>query len=88
VTRSVLAFIVAGWLMVASMAPAYCTSGDQPQDAFQQARLEMVDAQPGDVLDTWADCSDLERDFAYRPDTPLAKGISNFTQWFREYYRS
>jgi UDP-glucuronate 4-epimerase len=53
-----------------------------------KARLEMVDAQPGDVLDTWADCSDLERDFAYRPDTPLAKGISNFTQWFREYYRA
>jgi UDP-glucuronate 4-epimerase len=53
-----------------------------------KARLEMVDAQPGDVLDTWADCSDLERDFAYRPATPLAQGISNFTRWFREYYRA
>jgi protein-L-isoaspartate(D-aspartate) O-methyltransferase len=42
VARSVLAFIVAGWLMVASMAPADCTSGDPPQDAFRQARLAMV----------------------------------------------
>jgi protein-L-isoaspartate(D-aspartate) O-methyltransferase len=42
VARSALAFIVAGWLMVASMAPADCTFGDPPQDAFRQARLAMV----------------------------------------------
>jgi len=34
--------MVAGWLMVASMAPADCTPGDPPQDAFGQARLAMV----------------------------------------------
>ena len=34
--------MVAGWLMVASMAPADCTSGSPPQDAFQRARLAMV----------------------------------------------
>jgi protein-L-isoaspartate(D-aspartate) O-methyltransferase len=42
VARSVLAFIVAGWLMVASMAPADCTPGDPQQDAFQRVRLAMV----------------------------------------------
>jgi protein-L-isoaspartate(D-aspartate) O-methyltransferase len=42
VVRSNTAFIVAGWLMVASMAPADCTPGDPRQDAFRGARLAMV----------------------------------------------
>jgi protein-L-isoaspartate(D-aspartate) O-methyltransferase len=42
VARSVLAFSVAGWLMVAWMAPADCTPGDFPQDAFERARRAMV----------------------------------------------
>lgn len=53
----------------------------------KKARLEMTDAQPGDVLDTWADCSDLERDFGYKPLTSLAHGMERFITWFREYYR-
>lgn len=50
------------------------------------ARLEMRPSQPGDVLDTWADCSDLKRDFAYHPDTALADGMQQFVNWFRGYY--
>lgn len=50
------------------------------------AQLEMLPAQPGDVQDTWADCSDLQRDFNYSPDTSLADGIQHFVAWFREYY--
>jgi protein-L-isoaspartate(D-aspartate) O-methyltransferase len=34
--------MVAGWLMVASMAPAECTFGGASQDAFERARLAMV----------------------------------------------
>jgi protein-L-isoaspartate(D-aspartate) O-methyltransferase len=45
VARSVPALIVAGSLMVASMAPADCTPGDLPQDAFERARLAMVSDQ-------------------------------------------
>ena len=52
----------------------------------KKAQLDMLPAQPGDVLDTWADCSDLERDFAYSPDTPLDEGVERFVHWFREYY--
>jgi UDP-glucuronate 4-epimerase len=51
-----------------------------------KARLEMVPAQPGDVEDTWADCSDLQRDFNYQPDTPLAMGMQKFAAWFKAYY--
>ncbi|HET6566119.1 MAG TPA: NAD-dependent epimerase/dehydratase family protein [Xanthomonadales bacterium] len=50
------------------------------------AHLEMKPAQPGDVLDTWADCSDLQRDFDYHPDTRLADGMQQFTDWFKKYY--
>ena len=34
--------MAAGWLMVASMAPADSTSGDPPQDSLTRARLAMV----------------------------------------------
>lgn len=52
----------------------------------KKARLEMMPVQPGDVLDTWADCGDLERDFGYKPDTSLDRGMARFVEWFREYY--
>jgi protein-L-isoaspartate(D-aspartate) O-methyltransferase len=37
--------MAAGWLMVASMAPADCTPGDPPQDSLTRARLAMVAGQ-------------------------------------------
>ncbi|MEJ8566653.1 NAD-dependent epimerase/dehydratase family protein [Elongatibacter sediminis] len=52
----------------------------------REGRYEKVAAQPGDVHSTWADCSDLERDYGYRPDTPLERGVADFVAWFREYY--
>jgi len=42
--------------------------------------------QPGDVPDTWADVSDLERDMGYRPNTPVKDGIARFVSWYRAYY--
>lgn len=54
----------------------------------KKALIEMADAQPGDVLDTWADCSALERDYSYSPDTPLAEGMQRFVSWFRDYYKT
>jgi len=53
-----------------------------------KAQIEMADAQPGDVLDTWADCSALERDYSYRPNTPLAEGMQRFVAWFKDYYKT
>jgi UDP-glucuronate 4-epimerase len=52
----------------------------------KKARIELADAQPGDVLDTWADCSALERDYSYRPQTQLAQGMQQFVTWFKDYY--
>jgi UDP-glucuronate 4-epimerase len=52
----------------------------------KKAQLEMLPVQAGDVLDTWADCSDLEHDYGYKPGTSLDEGIARFVQWFRSYY--
>ncbi|MFO1020589.1 MAG: NAD-dependent epimerase [Planctomycetales bacterium] len=42
--------------------------------------------QPGDVLATYADISDLQRDVGFRPDTPIESGIARFVEWYRSYY--
>ncbi len=50
-----------------------------------KARLEMLPAQPGDVAHTWADCSRLQRDFGYSPQTSLEKGMNKFVEWYKNY---
>ena len=39
--------------------------------------------QPGDVPVTYADTAPLERDFGFRPSTPLRTGLRNFAQWYK-----
>lgn len=51
------------------------------------ARKEMLPMQPGDVEKTWADVSGLEKDFGYKPKTPISIGIRNFVEWYRNYYK-
>lgn len=42
--------------------------------------------QMGDVPATWADASLLQHLTGYRPQTDYRDGISNFVEWFRDYY--
>ena len=42
--------------------------------------------QPGDVEVTFADVSELERDFGFRPSTDLREGLRKFAQWYRDFY--
>ncbi len=42
--------------------------------------------QPGDVLATFADTSDLQRDTGFRPRTPIAVGVRRFVDWFLDYH--
>ncbi len=53
-----------------------------------KARMNMLPLQPGDVPDTLADCSDLERAVGYRPATPIEEGVRRFVAWYRGYFRS
>jgi UDP-glucuronate 4-epimerase len=51
-----------------------------------QAEKELLPMQPGDVLMTWADTSDLESKINYKPHTSINDGVSNFVDWYRAYY--
>ena len=51
------------------------------------ARLDLQPMQPGDVPDTWADCTPLQRDTGYKPSTPVSEGIARFVAWYRDYYQ-
>ena len=42
--------------------------------------------QPGDVLSTSADTSDLEAAINYRPGTSIEDGLAKFVDWYRDYY--
>ncbi|MCI9313541.1 MAG: NAD-dependent epimerase [Lachnospiraceae bacterium] len=47
---------------------------------------EYLPMQPGDVYQTYADVSDLMRDYDFKPDTSIEEGLGRFVAWYREYY--
>jgi UDP-glucuronate 4-epimerase len=53
----------------------------------KEAVKEYLPMQMGDVYQTYADVSDLEADFDFKPNTPLSSGLASFVSWFREYYK-
>jgi len=53
-----------------------------------EAKKIYMDMQPGDVLRTYADVSDLERDINFKPETSIEVGIEKFVAWYQEYYQS
>ena len=52
----------------------------------KEAKKEFLPMQPGDVLRTYADVSELMKDFDFKPDTSLEKGLGEFADWFLKYY--
>lgn len=58
-----------------------------PEDYDFEAHKELVAMQPGDVPVTYADTSALERDFGFRPSTPLREGLRRFAEWYKGFYR-
>lgn len=57
-----------------------------PEDYDFEAHKELVAMQPGDVPVTYADTSALERDFGFKPHTPLREGLRKFAEWYKEFY--
>ena len=57
-----------------------------PEDYDFEAHKELVAMQPGDVPVTYADTTPLEKDFGYKPSTPLRDGLRAFAEWYRSYY--
>lgn len=62
-------------------------AGVLPADYDFEAHKELVPMQPGDVPVTYADTSALERDFGFKPNTPLRVGLRKFAEWYREFYK-
>ena len=62
------------------------SAGVLPADYDFEAHKELVPMQPGDVPVTYADTAPMERDFGFRPSTPLRDGLRAFARWYKEYY--
>lgn len=52
-----------------------------------EIKKEFLPIQPGDVVATYADVSDLERDFDYRPSTSVQEGMRRTVAWYRDFYK-
>lgn len=57
-----------------------------PKDYNFESHKELVPMQPGDVPITYADTTPLERDFGFKPNTPLRDGLRKFAEWYKEFY--
>lgn len=61
-------------------------AGVLPKDFDFESHKKLVPMQKGDVPITYADTSDLEKHFGYKPTTSLRKGLRCFCEWFKQYY--
>ena len=52
----------------------------------KEAEKIYMDMQPGDVMRTYADVSDLERDIGFKPSTSIEDGLRKFVDWYTGYY--
>ena len=50
------------------------------------AEREFLPMQKGDVYQTYADVIDLEKDFDFKPNTSLDKGLLKFVKWYKDFY--
>ncbi|MDQ2762519.1 MAG: GDP-mannose 4,6-dehydratase [Pseudomonadota bacterium] len=52
------------------------------------AERNLLPMQPGDVRDTFADISAIQRDLGFAPRTTIAEGVPRFVEWYRAYHRT
>jgi UDP-glucuronate 4-epimerase len=51
-----------------------------------KALLDPQPMQAGDVKDTFADISAIQRDLGFSPSTTIDQGVPRFVSWYREYH--
>ncbi len=56
------------------------------QAAGRPAQKRLLPMQPGDVRDTYADISAIQRDLGFRPSTKIDAGVPRFVDWYRGYH--
>jgi UDP-glucuronate 4-epimerase len=52
------------------------------QATGKKAIKELLPLQAGDVPDTSADVTSLQKQVGYKPDTPVSVGVGNFVKWY------
>jgi UDP-glucuronate 4-epimerase len=52
----------------------------------KNAKIEFLPMQPGDVKETYADITDLQKVAGFSPATPLEIGLSQFVDWYKKYH--
>lgn len=55
--------------------------------AGKEAIKEFAPMQQGDVFTTYASTKMIERDFGFKPNTPLIYGITQFCNWYKDFYK-
>ena len=63
-------------------------AGVLPSDYDFKAHQKLVPMQQGDVPTTYADTEPLERDFGFKPSTPLRQGLRRFAEWYHSFYQN
>ena len=58
-----------------------------PPDFDFDSYKEYMPMQAGDMLETYADIQELERDFNFKPRVTLEEGLDNFIKWYSNYYK-
>ena len=57
------------------------------QATGRTAQIEYLPMQPGDLKDTFADISAIQRDHGFEPSTTIDAGVPRFVEWFKQYHR-
>ncbi|PKG24256.1 NAD-dependent epimerase [Niallia nealsonii] len=52
----------------------------------KKAIVELLPMQPGDVKETYADITSLQKDVGFYPATPLEIGLGHFVDWYKKYH--
>ncbi|MFL6749016.1 MAG: NAD-dependent epimerase/dehydratase family protein [Sphingomicrobium sp.] len=56
------------------------------QATGRKAEVDFQPMQPGDVQDTFADISAIQRDHGFEPSTSIDAGVPCFVEWFKQYH--
>ena len=57
------------------------------ESAFgKKGKKDFLPLQPGDVLETYSDMSDMKRDFGFSPKVDVTEGVKRYVEWFKSYY--
>ena len=53
----------------------------------KKAQLDLLPMQPGDVVSTRADVSELEKAVGFHPSITIGEGIARFVTWYKDYFQ-